>query len=109
MRLESNLENRFFRYSKSLCWILVALTCHEMTAQNESINQDQREDSIFNEYIIDHKKRFNVKLEVGNDITTYNVVNEDINFDLKPNLNLRYAVIFSYKFLSIRIGIRFKP
>jgi len=106
MRLESNLENRFFRYSKSLCWILVALTCHEMTAQNESINQDQREDSIFNEYIIDHKKRFNVKLEVGNDITTYNVVNEDINFDLKPNLNLRYAVIFSYKFLSIRIGIR---
>jgi hypothetical protein len=106
MRIESNLENRCFRYSKTLCWILVVLTCHEMTAQDESINQDQPKDSIFNEYIIDYKKRFNVKLEVSNDITTYTAIDDEISLDLKPNLKLRYAVVFSYKFLSIRIGIR---
>lgn len=59
-----------------------------------------------NKFIIDYKKRFNVKLEVGNDVTSYDVFNDDVEINLKPNLNLRYAVVLSYKFLSIRIGIR---
>nr|WP_262902499.1 DUF4421 domain-containing protein [Lutimonas saemankumensis] len=61
---------------------------------------------LTNEYIADHKKRFNVKLEVGNDIATFEIKENDLDLYLKPNLNLRYALVFSYKFLSIRIGVR---
>jgi len=63
-------------------------------------------DSAQNEYILDHKKQFNVKLEVGNDVSSFEVFNDDVEINLKPNLNLRYAVVLSYKFLSVRIGIR---
>ena len=63
-------------------------------------------DTLSNEYIIDHKKQFNVKLEVGNEISSFSLIENDIEADLKPSLNLRYAVVLSYKFLSVRIGIR---
>ncbi len=63
-------------------------------------------DSIQNEYIIDHKKQFNVKLEVSNDISTFDVISDEAELNIKPNLNLRYAVVLSYKFLSVRIGVR---
>jgi len=77
-----------------------------LSAQEELIEKQQAKDSIFNEYIIDYKKRLNVKLEVSDDITAYTVLNDGEEFDLKPNLNLRYGIVFSYKFLSVRLGIR---
>ena len=52
---------------------------------------DSIPDSEYNEYIIDHKKQFNVKLEVSNDISSFDVIGDDIELQLKPNLNLRYA------------------
>jgi hypothetical protein len=58
------------------------------------------------EYIDDHKKQLNVKFEVSNDINEFLVEDEGINLSLKPNLNLRYAFVFSYKFLSFRLGLR---
>jgi len=67
---------------------------------------DSIPDSEQNEYIIDHKKQFNVKLEVGNDISSFDVIGDEEELNLQPNLNLRYAVVLSYKFLSVRIGIR---
>ena len=67
---------------------------------------DSIPDSEYNEYIIDHKKQFNVKLEVSNDISSFDVIGDDIELQLKPNLNLRYAAVLSYKFLTVRIGIR---
>ena len=71
-------------------------------------NLSSEADSIpsFNEYIDDHKRQLNVKFEVSNDINEYSVENEGVDLILKPNLNLRYAFVFSYKFLSIRLGIR---
>ncbi len=106
--MTEKLKNRHFQFSKALFLILAFFTCNPISAQEEPINEEQAKDSIFNEYIIDYKKRFNVKLEVSNDISTFNVVNDGINLDLKPNLNVRYAVVFSYKFLSVRLGIRSK-
>lgn len=106
------LENGSSQFPIILCWILVFFTFHTLSAQEqelakeESIDKKQTIDTITNEYIIDHKQRLNVKLEVSNDITTYSMVNNGLEFELKPNLNLRYAVVFSYKFLSVRIGIR---
>ena len=106
MYLGSILNNRFLPRSKFIYCVLSLMACHELTAQEDIVPQDQALDSTFNEYIIDHKKRFNVKLEVSNDISIFNVVNDDLELNLKPNLNLRYALVFSYKFLSVRIGIR---
>ena len=69
----------------------------------------QESDSIlpqFSEYIDDHKKQLNIKFEVSNDINEFSVEDEGTSLTLKPNLNLRYAFVFSYKFLSFRLGIR---
>ena len=63
-------------------------------------------DTLSNEYIIDHKKQFNVKLEVGNEISSFKLIENNTEVDLSPSLNIRYAVVLSYKFLSVRIGIR---
>ena len=60
----------------------------------------------FHEYIEDHKKQLNIKFEVSNDINEFSVEDGGTALSLKPNLNLRYAFVFSYKFLSIRLGLR---
>jgi len=74
--------------------------------QEATGNSDVLNDTLTNEYIIDFKTRFNVKLEVSNEIASFNIIENDVEANLKPNLNLRYGVVFSYKFLSVRIGIR---
>ena len=102
----SKLEYCFFQYALILCSGLAFLTIHPLSAQEQTIGKQASKDSVLNNYIIDQKKRFNVKLEVSNDVTTYAILNDGDQFDLKPNLNLRYGVVFSYKFLSIRISIR---
>lgn len=106
MQLRSVPDIRYLHNAKMLCCILVYMTCLNLEAQEKAIPQEQSKDSVYEEYIIDQKKRFNVKLEVSNDISTFNIVNDDLELNLKPNLNLRYALVFSYKFLSVRIGIR---
>ena len=100
------LKNTRFHFSLILCWVITIFSFDSLSAQEQEIKKDQPADSIYNEYIIDYKKRFNVKLEVSNDIATYDIVNDGLELALKPNLNLRYAVVFSYKFLSVRLGIR---
>lgn len=59
-----------------------------------------------NEFIEDHKNRFNVKLEVSDDVFSFAVLDNDIELELRPNLNIRYGVVLSYKFLSVRIAFR---
>lgn len=90
-------------------WTFFTFFCTFLFAQNNStISEANPVDSLSqaNEYIADYKERFNIKLEVGNDISTYSITDNELDLLLKPNLNLRYAVVFSYKFLSIKIGIR---
>lgn len=101
-----NFKNCDFKLPVTLSWVLVFLNICFVSAQEQELDSENTKDSIFNEYIIDHKKRFNVKLEVSDDVTTYSLVEDGVQVDLKPNLNLRYAAVVSYKFLSVRIGIR---
>ena len=101
------LAHRLSDFSKFLSVMTFVLCSVQFTvAQNAEVSQLQEQDSITSEYIIDHKTQFNVKLEVGNEISTFNVIENDIEANLRPNLNLRYGLVFSYKFLSVRIGIR---
>lgn len=91
------------------CCLFVFLLSTSIFPQNDSIVQvSGSSDSLSNnnEFITDYKKRFNVKLEVGNDIATYSIKENEVDYVIQPNLNIRYAVVFSYKFLSIRIGVR---
>ncbi len=59
-----------------------------------------------NIYIEDYKKQFNVKFDVSNDIISYKFPQEQVELRIKPNLNIKYAFVLSYKFASIRLGIR---
>ncbi len=104
--MNCKLENNIFQLPKILYWIVVFLSSHNLTAQEELIIEEQTKDSVFNDYIIDYKTRFNVKLEVSNDILAYKLENDNQRLDLKPNLNISYAVVFSYKFLSVQFGLR---
>lgn len=90
------------------CFFFIFI-CTSLIAQNDPIPSELNINdtlSPVNESITDYKERFNVKLEVGNDIATYSIKDDDTDLLFKPNLNLRYGVVFSYKFLSIKIGIR---
>lgn len=95
------------------CFLLVVFPFFLIAQENES-----RLDSLTNHaldsikkaekklYIQDHTKQLNIKFELSNDITEYEIpFNNDI-VDVSPNLGIRYALVFSYKFLTIRLGIR---
>jgi len=104
--VSEKLENKNFQFSKILVLILVFFTYNSISAQEELIIEEQTKDSVFDDYIIDYKTRFNVKLEVSNDILAYKLESSDEILELKPNLNVNYAVVFSYKFLSVQFGLR---
>ena len=93
------LMKRFYR----LCAFFLPLF---LCAQERVETKDSIFTPAFDQYIIDHKKQFNVKLEVGNDVSSFELIESNLKASLKPNLNLRYAVVLSYKFLSVRIGVR---
>ena len=59
-----------------------------------------------NLFIEDHKNQFNVKFDVNNDVIGYKFPRENVKLYIKPNLNVKYAFVLSYKFASIRLGIR---
>ncbi len=74
---------------------------HAQDAQIDTIETDTKR-----LYIEDHKKQFNVKFDVSNDVISYKMPQEKIELRIKPNLNIKYAFVLSYKFASIRLGIR---
>ena len=86
---------------------LMLLGTVHLQGQNEnSKNHDSILESPGDDFIQDHKKQLNIKFEVSNDINAYSVESGGEELFLKPNLELRYALVFSYKFLSVRLGIR---
>lgn len=100
-----NCKKKTMNYLRILILISIA-NIHHCLGQETTEDLSKDADSLKNEYIIDHKKRFNVKLEVGNEVSSFNLIENENEAELQPNLNIRYALVFSYKFLSIRIGIR---
>lgn len=102
-QLKENLcSSRFIQISL----FILGLFSTAMYGQENQILGDSIAPIQENEFIIDHKNRFNVKLEVSDDVFSFSVFDEFDELDLEPNLNIRYGVVFSYRFLSVRIGIR---
>lgn len=82
--------------------LFVTLT-FDLQSQENKVLSDSIERAS---YIIDQTKRFNIKLEVSNDISKYKVIEDDQEIFLSSNLAIRYALVLSYKWLSVRIGVR---
>jgi len=57
-------------------------------------------------FIKDYTNRFNVKFEVSNDIPVFDIPFENKSVKIEPNLNAKYAFVLSYKFATIRLGVR---
>lgn len=72
----------------------------------QDVAKDTIDDDDTNIYIEDYRKRFNVKFDVSNDVISYRFPQEQVELKIKPNLNIKYAFVLSYKFASIRLGIR---
>jgi len=73
-------------------------------------SQEKISDTIYTKekdlYIKDYTNQFNVKLELSNDIQKFKVPFDNQTIKIEPNLALKYAVVLSYKFASVRIGLR---
>ena len=73
-----------------------------------SQNEETITDSIssLNPYIEDHSKQLNVKLDISNNQLNYFFPYDGARASVKTNLNISYGFIFSYKYFSVRLGIR---
>jgi len=97
---------RIGNYHKWLIPVCMLMSSFSWVFAQEKLEETDTISSTVNEYIDDHKKQLNVKFEVSNDINELSLEDEGTALRLKPNLNLRYAFVFSYKFLSVRLGLR---
>ena len=86
--------------------ILLLFISNYIVAQDNGAIKDSLSKTETNLYIEDYKKQFNVKFDISNDILQYNFPKEKVKLNIKPNLNIKYAFVLSYKFASLRLGIR---
>ena len=102
MRAFGRIGNHF----KRVIAFCMLLSSSAWVFAQEKLEESDTISSTVDEYIDDHKKQLNVKFEVSNDINEFSLEDDGTVLRLKPNLNLRYAFVFSYKFLSVRLGLR---
>ena len=75
-------------------------------AQETKKEKDSVSNTIDNLYIEDHNNQLNIKFDVTNDQVRYFMPYEGDKATLKTNLNASLGFVFSYKFLSVRLGVR---
>ena len=91
-------------------YIYLLFTCFSITfliAQEENLSiQDSAVVSEKSLFIGDYSNRLNIKLEASNEIKEYLYPYHEKTVKLVPNLAIRYALVFNYRFLSVSIGFR---
>lgn len=88
-------------------FILLMLSMVVTAYAQDSTETKKVNDSIVkSEYISDHNNQLNIKLEVSNEISSYKVDYLIEPAIFIPNIGLRYAAVFNYRFLSVRLGFR---
>jgi len=73
----------------------------EINSEKDSIPK-----AIKNPYIENHHKQLNIKFDVTNDRINYGISIEDKKATIRTNLKTSYGFVFSYKFVSVRLGVR---
>lgn len=91
--------NRYFFVF--LLLIPFAVLSQEVKTEIDSISLSKRD-----LFIKDYTHQFNVKAEFSNDIQSFKIPFNNQSVEIEPNLGFRYGVVLSYKFASVRIGIR---
>jgi len=77
-----------------------------MISQNENSSLDTIENSEQSLYIEKYHNQLNIKFDVSNEIKNYFIPYDGTTMEIAPNLALKYSFNFSYKFLSVRFGVR---
>ncbi len=77
------------------------MTCFCVAQEQDSLNLKEKDDFITN-----YTRHLNVKLEFSNDIQSFIIPISSNKIKVQPNLGHRYAAVLSYKFLTVRLGIR---
>jgi len=79
----------------------IMIFAQEIITKNDSVT-NTTEDL----YIEKHNTQLNIKFDVTNDQVKYFVPFEGEKATIKTNLNASLGFVFSYKFVSVRLGIR---
>jgi hypothetical protein len=89
---------------KHLFYISILLLPLLVYSQNEETKTDSL--SSLNPFIQDYSNQLNIKLDVSNEQINYFMPYEGTKAEISSNLTVSYGIVFSYKFLSVRLGIR---
>ncbi len=89
---------------KYLFYILFFILPNFVYSQNEEISTDSIHS--LNPFIDDHTKQLNIKFDISNNQLNYTFPYDGVTASVKTNLNISYGFVFSYKYFSVRLGIR---
>ncbi len=89
---------------KYLLFISILLLPLLVYSQNEEIKNDSL--SSLNSFIEDHSNQLNIRVDVSNDEVRYSMPYENDKADIRTNLKASYGIVLSYRFLSVRLGVR---
>jgi len=96
---------------KYLCLFFTVFYISLLAAQ-EDVKVEVQDSIAVNEkdlFIADYSNRLNIKFEVSNEIQKYFFPYNENIVEIVPNIGIRYALVFNYRFLSVRLGIRSNP
>jgi len=79
----------------------VLIFAQEINTENDSVSN-----TVEDIYIEKHNEQLNIKFDITNDQVKYFVPFEGEKATIKTNLNASLGFVFSYKFVSVRLGIR---
>lgn len=91
---------------KQFCVLLFCCLSFLSFSQELETTKDSIINDTLNPYIEDHKKQLNIKFDISNDQINYNIPYDNETVSIKTNLKVSYGFIFSYKYFSVRLGIR---
>ena len=89
------------RISFLLMLFSTMISAQEIERNNDSISNKQKD-----LYIENHSDQLNIKFDITNDQVLYFIPFEGDKATIKTNLNASLGLVFSYKFVSVRLGVR---
>ena len=62
------------------------------------------EDSSYNSYFTKMNNTLNLRLDLDNDVRSFEYESVEDQYSIEPNTNLRLGVAINYRFISLKIG-----
>ncbi len=90
-------------------FLILFFTVNLIAQENESKKDTTATNSDRSLFIEDYNNQLNIKFDVSNEIENYYIPFDQGILNIRPNLGINYALVFNYRFVSLRLGIRPKP